>query len=168
MKRILLPLVVSIVYMGTALGAESDQPAASGQWQTLSVQAADQPAGGGQKALCEMRVPAAWKMTDKGATSGDQYGGTLVLEAEKPETWWNKRRSVDFKESRTFLNSRTNYWIEVIGALMSDSEEGTTQIIGVRDGNLVCHALLEFKSANWPDKYRDIVREMGLSIKPVH
>jgi hypothetical protein len=141
------------------------QPATSADdWQTLSVALADQ--GAEAKSACQMKVPAGWKIQDKTATSGDEAAATLVLEAEKPEAWWTKRKRLEFKNSRMFQDTRTNYWIEVVGALMSGSEDGTTHIVGLRDGNLVCHAVLEFKSSDWEKKYGETAREMVGSIKP--
>jgi hypothetical protein len=158
--------------MAAALTMTLAAAAAADEWQTLSAEAADAPADAAKKPRCEMKVPAAWKITDKSAASGDEYNGSVVLEAEKPEAWWTKRKRVEFKNARMFQDTRTNFWIQVQGALVAGNDNGTTYIIGVRDGALVCHAVLEFKNDQWGDnyskfeeKYAEIVRQMGGSLK---
>lgn len=150
-----------------ALGAHAST-AADGEWQTLG----SQPSGEGKK--CEMRIPGDWTIQDKGASFAGPFGATLIYEAEKPEVWWTKRKKVDIKDSRVFQDTKTNYWIEVQGALLSGSDEGSVHIAGVRADSIVCHAVLEFKSDKWRDnydewqkQYGDMVRQMLTSMKPL-
>jgi hypothetical protein len=140
--------------------------AADGDWQTLTTPPID------DNKKCEMRVPAAWKLQEKGATFSGPFTATLIYEAEKPEVWWAKRKKVDLKNSRMFQDTKTSYWIEVQGALLSGGDEGAVHIAGVRADNVVCHAVLEFKSDAWRENYEawqkehaDMVREMLASMK---
>jgi hypothetical protein len=142
--------------------------AADAEWQTLSTQ----PSADNKK--CEMRIPAGWTLQEKGASFAGPFAATLIYEAEKPEVWWAKRKKVDIKDSRVFQDTKTNYWIEVQGALLSGSEEGSVHIAGVRADSVVCHAVLEFKSDKWRDNYDewqkhngDMVRQMLTSMKPM-
>lgn len=144
--------------------------AAEGDWQTLSVDA-EQTNDAGQKRKCEIKVPAGWTLQDKGATLASDYTATLVFEAERPEAWWAKRKKVDFKNSRMFQDTRANYWIQIQGALIADTPAGTTHIAGMRDGGLVCHAVVDFTASNWDYEnweklYGETVREMIGSMKP--
>jgi hypothetical protein len=140
--------------------------AADADWQTLST-----PLAGSDK-KCEMRVPAAWTLQEKGASFSGPYSATLVYEAEKPEVWWTKRKKVDLKDSRVFQDNKTSYWIEVQGALISGGDQGAVHISGARVDDMVCHAVLELKSEAWRDNYEawqkqhgDMVREMMTSLK---
>jgi hypothetical protein len=158
--------LIGCLALAASVGVRADEG-----WQTLQVDLAD---AGGQKKQCQMKVPAGWKLQEKGATSGDEFSATLVFEAEKPEVWWAKRKKFDFKDSRMLQDTKTNYWVQVMGAFMSNSPDGTTYIAGVRDGDLVCHIFLEFKADGWPDKYAefekkygDVIREMVVSMKPM-
>jgi hypothetical protein len=153
-----------------ALGAQAatEIAAAEGDWQTLTAQLA-----GGEK-QCEMRVPAGWALQDKGASFNGEFAATLIFEAEQPDAWWNKRKQRDIPDSRKFLDSKTEYWIEVQGALISGGEDGAVHIGAVRNGDLVCHAVVEFKAEKWRENYMawqerhaDMVRTMMTSLKPM-
>ncbi len=163
MRVFAMALVLALCGVGHAGAAEEE-------WQTLSVDA-EQTNDAGQKRKCEMKVPAGWALQEKGAKLAGDYTATLVFEAEKPDVWWTKRKKVDFKNSRMFQDTRTSYWIQIQGALIADTPLGTTYIAGLRDGGLVCHAVLDFTASNWDyerwDKqYAEVVRQMVGSIKP--
>ncbi len=155
-----------VIIAAWALGACA-AVAAEGDWQTITTTAeAD-----GKK--CSMKVPADWKPQDKGASFSGPFNATLIYEAEKPDVWWTKRKKVDFKDSRMFQDNKTNYWIEIQGALITGGEDGSVHIAGVRADNLVCHAVLEFKAEGWREKYDawqqehgDMVRQMMTSLAP--
>lgn len=148
--------------LGLAAMALAASGFAADEWQTLTVTGGE----GVPDKKCEIKVPKAWTLQERGATSED-VGATLVYETEKPETWWTKRKRFDFRNSRMFTDNKTNYWIQVKGAMSSDKPEGTTFIAGVRDGGLVCHLYLEFKSDDWDKQYEAAVREMVISMKPI-
>ncbi len=140
--------------------------AAAEEWQTVTA------AGDVDGKKCTMKVPSGWKLEDKGASFSGPFSATLIYEAEKPDVWWTKRKKVDFKDSRMFQDTNSNYWIEIQGALISGGDEGSVHIAGARADNLVCHAVLEFKSDGWREKYDawqqqngDMVREMMTSLQ---